>query len=68
MQRRLYLDGFPRTIPQAQALDKALEELGIGLDNVVNIDVSDEVIIKRGTGRRVCPKCGASYHVEHKSL
>ncbi|HOA80843.1 MAG TPA: nucleoside monophosphate kinase, partial [Defluviitaleaceae bacterium] len=41
------LDGFPRTIPQAQALDKALEELGIGLDNVVNIDVSDEVIIKR---------------------
>jgi adenylate kinase len=60
------LDGFPRTIPQAQALDKALEELGIGLDNVVNIDVSDEVIIKRMAGRRVCPKCGASYHVEHK--
>ncbi len=60
------LDGFPRTIPQAEALDKALEELAIALDKVVNIDVPDEVIIKRMAGRRVCSNCGASYHIENK--
>lgn len=54
------LDGFPRTIPQAEAL----EEMGINIDKVVDIDVPDEVIKNRMGGRRVCPKCGAPYHIE----
>ena len=56
------LDGFPRTVPQAEALDR----MGVRIDRVVNIEVSDERIIKRMSGRRVCPKCGASYHVDYK--
>ncbi len=57
------LDGFPRTIPQAEYLEKALEEMGVSLDVVLNIHVPDEEIVKRLSGRRVCPNCGASYHV-----
>jgi adenylate kinase len=57
------LDGFPRTIPQADYLERALHEMGTALDAVMNIYVSDEEIIKRMSGRRVCPGCGASYHV-----
>lgn len=57
------LDGFPRTIPQAEYLDKALEEMGVSLSAVLNIYVPDEQIVKRLTGRRVCLKCGSSYHV-----
>ncbi|MBR5817694.1 MAG: adenylate kinase [Clostridia bacterium] len=53
------LDGFPRTVPQAEALDA----MGIKLDTVVSIEVPDEVISKRMVGRRVCPNCGATYHV-----
>lgn len=56
------LDGFPRTIPQAEALDA----MGVGIDRVINIDVPDESIVKRMSGRRVCKNCGASYHVEFK--
>lgn len=56
------LDGFPRTIPQAEALDA----LGIEIDCVLDIDVKDEAIAARLGGRRVCPKCGASYHIEYK--
>lgn len=56
------LDGFPRTIFQAQELDKILEGMGIELDCVLNIDVSDEKIIKRISGRRVC-QCGKTYHI-----
>ena len=56
------LDGFPRTIPQAEALDS----MGIVIDKVIDIEVKDEAIIKRMSGRRVCEKCGASYHMEHK--
>lgn len=56
------LDGFPRTIPQAEALDA----LGVEIDCVLDIDVKDEKIAARLGGRRVCPKCGASYHVEYK--
>ena len=52
------LDGFPRTVPQAQALD----EMGVSLDRVVSIEVSDEKIIERMSGRRVCQACGATYH------
>ena len=59
------LDGFPRTIPQAEALDKMLTELGSKIDAVISIEVDDEDIIKRMSGRRVCKKCGASYHVEY---
>jgi len=58
------LDGFPRTIPQAEALDKALAAMGIELDAAVNVDVPDEDIIHRMGGRRACLKCGATYHVE----
>lgn len=53
------LDGFPRTVPQAEALDK----MGVKLDRVISIEVPDEVIIERMTGRRVCASCGSSYHV-----
>lgn len=56
------LDGFPRTIPQAEALDR----MGITIDRVVDINVPDEVITRRVSGRRVCPGCGNSYHVETK--
>ncbi len=57
------LDGFPRTIPQADALTKALEEKGMSMDAAVDIEVPDENIIGRMAGRRFCPKCGATYHV-----
>ena len=56
------LDGFPRTIPQAEALDS----LGVEIDCVLDIDVSDDAIAARLGGRRVCPACGASYHLEYK--
>jgi len=60
------LDGFPRTIPQAEYLEKALEELETDIDYVVNIDVSDKEIIERVSGRRVCPNCGATFHTVYK--
>ena len=56
------LDGFPRTVPQAEALD----EMGITLDRVVSLEVADEAIIERMSGRRVCAKCGRSYHATFK--
>ena len=56
------LDGFPRTIPQAEALDR----MGIVIDRVIDIEVADETIARRVSGRRVCPACGASYHVDYK--
>jgi adenylate kinase len=56
------LDGFPRTIPQAEALDK----MGIVIDKVIDIEVSEEMIFSRLSGRRVCEKCGASYHIVNK--
>jgi len=59
------LDGFPRTKPQAGALDDALEEKGDHLDAVVYLAVDPEAIVRRMGGRRVCPSCGRSYHVEH---
>jgi adenylate kinase len=57
------LDGFPRTVVQAEALDRMLEELGISIDYVINIDVPEEEIIKRLSGRRTCRNCQAMYHV-----
>jgi len=59
------LDGFPRTIPQAEVLDNALNELGDKIDFAVNVDVPDENIIRRMGGRRACLSCGATYHIEH---
>ena len=56
------LDGFPRTVDQADALETELSKLGIKLDGVINIEVEDEVLIGRLTGRLVCRKCGATYH------
>ncbi|HHX56026.1 MAG TPA: adenylate kinase [Clostridiales bacterium] len=58
-------DGFPRTIPQAKDLDKSLESSGEKIDFVINIEVEDENIIRRMSGRRACLKCGATYHIEH---
>ena len=55
------LDGFPRSVPQAHALDN----MGVYLDKVISLEVSDEDIIERMTGRRVCPECGKTYHVIH---
>lgn len=57
------LDGFPRTINQAKALDAALAKQGDIIDKVVDIEVDDEAIIARMSGRRVCPACGASFHI-----
>lgn len=59
------LDGFPRTIPQAQVLDEALEKQNEKIDYAVNVDVPDENIVKRMSGRRACLKCGATFHIEH---
>ena len=59
------LDGFPRTIPQAEVLDKALSDLGDAIDYAINVDVPDENIVKRMSGRRACLACGATYHIEH---
>lgn len=56
------LDGFPRSIPQAEAL----EMMGIHIDCALSLEIADEVIIKRMTGRRMCSGCGLSYHIEHK--
>lgn len=56
------LDGFPRTTPQAEALD----QMGVVIDRVIDIEVADDAITRRMSGRRVCPACGASYHLEYK--
>ena len=57
------LDGFPRTIPQAEALDAALAKLGEKMDYVIDVDVPDENIVSRMSGRRACTGCGATYHI-----
>ncbi len=59
------LDGFPRTIPQAQVLDNEVAKLGDKIDYAIDVEVPDENIILRMGGRRACPKCGATYHIEH---
>lgn len=57
------LDGFPRTIPQAEALDAALAKLGQKVDYAINVEVPDENIVNRMSGRRACVDCGATYHI-----
>lgn len=60
------LDGFPRTIEQADALDRTLAELGIRLNRVINISVPAADLVSRATGRRICKSCGATYHIIFK--
>ncbi|HIW38557.1 MAG TPA: adenylate kinase [Candidatus Jeotgalicoccus stercoravium] len=57
------LDGFPRTIEQAEALNKIMEDLGSQIDQTINIDVPEEELMNRLTGRRICETCGATYHL-----
>ncbi len=59
------LDGFPRTIPQAEALDAALAKIGESMDYAINVEVPDDNIVKRMSGRRACVACGGTYHIEH---
>jgi adenylate kinase len=63
-QKGFILDGFPRTIPQAEALEKALESVGTKINAVVQLDVPAQLIRDRILGRRSCPKCGSVYHVK----
>jgi adenylate kinase len=58
------LDGFPRTIPQAEALTEALKKSGTAIDYAIDVEVPDQVIVDRMSGRRACPDCGATYHVK----
>lgn len=57
------LDGFPRTIPQAEALEAALSKINESMDYAIDVDVPDENIVKRMSGRRACLECGATYHI-----
>ncbi len=66
IQRPFILDGFPRTLNQAKALQSMLSELGIDIGKFVFIEVPDEILTKRITGRRVCKSCGAIYHADVK--
>ena len=59
------LDGFPRTIPQAEALRDALKEMNGAIDYAINVEVPDENIVRRMAGRRACIRCGATYHIEY---
>ena len=61
------LDGFPRTIPQAEALTKTLAEAGAAMDYAINVEVPDEAIVERMSGRRACLKCGATYHIVYNA-
>lgn len=65
-EKGFILDGFPRTIPQAESLDEILKDIDKELDMVVFMALPEEELIIRLTGRRVCPNCGANYHVEYK--
>lgn len=58
------LDGFPRTVNQAEALNDALGEMNVSLDKVINVDVDKEILIERAVGRRICKECGATFHVK----
>lgn len=59
------LDGFPRTVAQAVALDAQLKKMGIQLDRVVNMEVDEKLLVERAVGRRICKSCGATYHVKN---
>ena len=61
------LDGFPRTIPQAESLDAALAKMGEKVDFAINVEVPDENIVNRMSGRRACVGCGATYHIKYNA-
>ncbi|MDQ0160385.1 adenylate kinase [Alkalibacillus sp. S2W] len=63
-EKGFLLDGFPRTVAQAEALENLLSELDTSLDYVIHVKVPEEKLVDRLTGRRICPECGATYHVE----
>jgi len=63
-KRGFILDGFPRTAAQAEAFDKTLSKMGLEIEYVFSIEVDDEEIVKRLTGRRICNRCGKSYHID----
>ena len=63
LEKGVLLDGFPRTLPQAEALDSMFARNGLTLDKVISLEVPSSILIDRVTGRRSCPKCGAVYHV-----
>ena len=58
------MDGFPRTVAQAEALDEELKEMSLGIDKVINIEVEKDILIERIIGRRICKNCGATYHIK----
>lgn len=64
--RGFVLDGFPRTVRQAEALDKMLDEMAMGIDKVISLEVEDEVVVRRLSGRSNCTKCGEIYHADSK--
>lgn len=61
------LDGFPRTVAQAESLDEAIDRAGQRIDGVVELQVADDVVLERITGRRICPECNSVYHVRFKA-
>ncbi|MFD2640114.1 adenylate kinase [Piscibacillus salipiscarius] len=63
-EKGFLLDGFPRTVAQADALESLLDDLNTKLDYVLHVNVPEEKLVERLTGRRICPECGATYHVE----
>ena len=65
-EKGFLLDGFPRTVEQGIALRLLLEEISMPLDIIIDLDVNEEILAKRITGRRMCKKCGAIYHIENK--
>lgn len=62
-QKGFLLDGFPRTVPQAEALERILTDLSKKIDYCINIDVDQDILMERLTGRRICKSCGATYHL-----
>lgn len=64
-EKGFLLDGFPRTVAQAEALDKALMANNLALERVISLDVPEEELVRRLSGRRVCPGCGAIYHIDN---
>ena len=64
-EKGFILDGFPRTIPQAESLDAALDHINESIDYAIDLEVEDDVIVNRMAGRRACPDCGATYHIEN---
>ena len=60
------LDGFPRTVPQAEALDELLAKMGLSLERVIALDIDDEDVLARLSGRRTCPNCGEIFHIKSR--